>query len=913
MDVFLYSTGRDPNGYGQSQQWLFRELRKLGVNVSTKYTGQNIGLVFGYPTRISDLKTPVKIAYTMFESSRIPPAWFYHLQKADLIITPSKFCHDLFRDCGFENIKIPLGYDENVFKLRKRKKWRPFTFLHYDAFNPRKGWDEVLLAFIEEFGENEPVRLIFKTALRKSPEMASGFPKNIKVIAKDYSPKDLSWLLGEADCFVFPSRGEGFGYPPLEALATGCPTIIPNSSGMAEYFNPRYFMEVKTKGKIPALYDRFDPDEAGSMDDIDRESLKKAMRDAYQNREDHFSDAVFGSIWVRENYTSAKTAQLLKEQLEKFTDVRPVPERPVLSIIMLTYNALKYTKLALDSVKRYTRLSSQIIVVDNGSTDGTRAWLKRQEGIDLILNQRNEGVAGGRNIGLARADGEFAVFLDNDVEVGKNWDRELVDTFDKVWQCGVVGAKGNNVDSLNPLLFSNFVTSEEDKRRRGIFEVDVVPGFCFAFRRSLLKRIGNQTERLGKFWHEDLEFCLRAKEAGFRTYANNQINIIHHEHKSAGADKPLTDGEIKVKYPGFLEKAGNIAKAHRSSNIVTIYKNPVENLTSYLTIADYLTKSLRKRGIVAIRKPEILTPPVSFNHSKGFCIGHNGSRFIILHQENDRMPKDWLEALKTVDYAFCVSHHVYKLALKQGVPKEKLVDVSPDGVDRDIFNTNVMPATDLGNDFLFLTVGALQPRKGTDILIRAFSEEFAPDEPVKLYLKNYDYGWGGWIGEMIHRKRNIVHIFTEWDENYLARVYRRAAVNGAYVSTHRGEAFGLPILEAVACGARAGVTNWGGVKYWGKDSLLIDFFPYRLVPSTFHNWHKEPFYKKGENPQWAEPDLNAVKRWMRAVYNEGNCQKRARIESKEILKRFSWDVRMEKFIDALLEKGKIAKPFEITL
>ena len=78
----------------------------------------------------------------------------------------------------------------------------------------------------------------------------------------------------------------------------------------------------------------------------------------------------------------------------------------------------------------------------------------------------------------------------------------------------------------------------------------------------------------------------------------------------------------------------------------------------------------------------------------------------------------------------------------------------------------------------------------------------------------------------------------------------------------------MPHVEAVACGLRVGYTNFGGPKsnLAGLDTCTE--FGYELEPSFYHNHLGEPFYGFGENPQWARPNIEEVKAWMRAVYEE---------------------------------------------
>src|SRR6516164_1951216 len=95
---------------------------------------------------------------------------------------------------------------------------------------------------------------------------------------------------------------------------------------------------------------------------------------------------------------------------------------PTLSIVIPTYNGLTHLKRLLPSVSRYTPRATQVIVVDDASTDGTSAWLRRWfPWVELIALPWNRGFCHAVNAGAARARGEIVELLNNDTEVCRNW------------------------------------------------------------------------------------------------------------------------------------------------------------------------------------------------------------------------------------------------------------------------------------------------------------------------------------------------------------------------------------------------------------------------------------------------------------------------------------------------------------
>jgi glycosyltransferase involved in cell wall biosynthesis len=218
----------------------------------------------------------------MFESTKCPPYWEPYIKHLDLLITPSKFARDIFyNQFGIDSLIIPHGIDTDLYTYRPRPENRVFRFLHYNAFDFRKGFDIVVDAFTQEFHQDEWVKLTVKgVGGNNYPYMNL----NIESIIKDYTPEQLVDLLAEHDCFVFPSRGEGFGMTPLEAMNVGLPVIIPNAHGIAEYFDERYCYEIGCDMSKAVYYrEDYDKNDLGLWYEPKIESVRKQMRQAFND------------------------------------------------------------------------------------------------------------------------------------------------------------------------------------------------------------------------------------------------------------------------------------------------------------------------------------------------------------------------------------------------------------------------------------------------------------------------------------------------------------------------------------------------------------------------------------------------------------------------------------------------------
>lgn len=290
-----------PNdGYGRLNRYVrsifdFDKGSDIYVYFSTPY-------IFGIiPEQI--LYNKKVIVYTMFEGHKLPKCWVDSLAKfAKAIIVPSKFCLKVFsKEEKLKDIPISMvSLFTEHFEDLKPERGETFYFGMENAFieGKQKGWDLVIRAFEELDLPNAKLILKGRQAhysyVDKEWVERARKNKNIEVVIEDYSDKEMVDLFyKKLDCFVYPSRGEGFGLPPLHAMGFGIPTILTNGHGMTGF--SKYGVPVKVKNrKFPAYYvNRVKDSTQGIMwVEPDFNDLKLKMKSVYNDFEVHKKRAV---------------------------------------------------------------------------------------------------------------------------------------------------------------------------------------------------------------------------------------------------------------------------------------------------------------------------------------------------------------------------------------------------------------------------------------------------------------------------------------------------------------------------------------------------------------------------------------------------------------------------------------------
>jgi len=240
-----------------------------------------------------------------------------------------------------------------------------------------------------------------------------------------------------------------------------------------------------------------------------------------------------------------------------------------LAVIIVNYNVKDLLRKCLNSIFDFQKdLSFEVMVIDNHSEDQSTRMLKEKfPQVKLLENNRNLGFSAACNQGIRKSRGRYILLLNPDTEFTCGGISEMVEFMDSHPQVGICGPRMidpqakvlfscrsfpsyltaissgqsivNRLFPHNPLSRKYLLKDQNQSQKR---EVDWVSGSCLLTKREVFEKIGLLDE-LFFMYVEDVDFCYRAKNAGFSVYYFPNVEIIHHIGESTKKRKLLMQVE----------------------------------------------------------------------------------------------------------------------------------------------------------------------------------------------------------------------------------------------------------------------------------------------------------------------------------------------------------------------------------
>lgn len=224
---------------------------------------------------------------------------------------------------------------------------------------------------------------------------------------------------------------------------------------------------------------------------------------------------------------------------------------PFVSAIVVNWNGKNYLEECLESLRKQTFFDFEIIVVDNGSTDGSVELLRSRFPECLVIqNPSNYGFARGNNQGIEKAKGKYIALLNNDAQADSLWLAELVKEAEEEPRAGMLASKiylqgfAGIFDNVGHLIYRDGLNRgrgrlEEDRGQFAKREEVLFPSGCAAlYRREMLDEIGLFDEDFFAYG-DDTDIGLKGRLAGWKCLYVPQAIVYHQYSKSSGSYSPL--------------------------------------------------------------------------------------------------------------------------------------------------------------------------------------------------------------------------------------------------------------------------------------------------------------------------------------------------------------------------------------
>jgi GT2 family glycosyltransferase len=607
-------------------------------------------------------------------------------------------------------------------------------------------------------------------------------------------------------------------------------------------------------------------------------------------------------------------------------------------VIILAWNGLAYTQRCLETLRRLTRFPNyRVVVVDNNSTDGTPAWLAQQEDLTILRNEENVGFVRGNNQALRLlAPDEDAILLNNDTEIIQaDWIERLQQTAYAVPTTGIVGCRLRHPSGflqhagvyLPPHLWGQQIGGLEldINQFNTDREVESVVFACVYLKHEVLDRVGLLNEAYTSYF-EDTDYCLQAREQGFRCVCCGSVTVLHHENTS-----------VKVNGANFeeiFEKARTIftdrwkTRLDRARYQRQLGWHSLLNFDSgYALSSGQLMKALDRHGVELsyryiygpgtphprpepagsddyvlnlLRARPLQDEGVQVVYAQGDVFDRNTGRYRIgfTMLEVDGVPTDWVAAANRMDEVWVPSTFNAETFRQSGVTRP--IHVIPLGIDPGYFNPSITSYR-LGDIFTFLSLFEWGERKAPEILLRAFNAEFRREEDVVLICKtsNQDH--------LIHVRAKVARLGLDpcggriiFSENEIIPTSQRAALYRSadcFVLSTRGEGWGLPLLEAMGCGLPVIATDWSAPRDFMNETNAYPVQVKRLVSAEA----RCPYY---HGFQWAEPSFEHLRAQMRYVFEHRDEAKAKGLKaSQDAHTHWTWEQSAQRILRRLDEIG----------
>lgn len=604
------------------------------------------------------------------------------------------------------------------------------------------------------------------------------------------------------------------------------------------------------------------------------------------------------------------------------------PVLPPVTLILLTWNRWELTRRCLETLLTSDLSGAELLVVDNGSTDGTPERLAAYPAVRLLALPANLGFVRGNNAGIAAVPPDRdVVLLNNDLEFPRrDWLQRLRAAAYSAPEVGIVGCRQVLGDGRLLHAGTYILPDTMWGQQIGALEREVgqytgrreVEGITFAvayLKRAVIDAIGGLAEDFESYF-EDTDYCLRARRAGFRTLYAGDAQVVHDEHGSTAGDDGARTSLFERSRAVFRQKwQAELDGRYRRElvwqsilNFPTGYARSsrayLHELDHYLGVrcvyryvygkgspfkveepentSDYYLNVVRSRDVPQAHAASGVS--VVYGQGDVFRRATGKVRVGFTMLEVDGFPRDWVEQANEMDEIWVPSEFNRQGFLASGLTRP--VHLIPLGVDTEYFHPGARRLASPTGEFVFLANFEWGERKDPWLLLRAFNDTFRADEPVRLLCKisnrdphlklkteirNLGLKPGG---------GKISYLFNlDFPHAQLPMLYRSA---DCFLAVSRGEGWDMPLMEAMASGLPTIASDWSSHSEFVHDGIAYRLAVADLIPAVA----KCPYYA---GFRWAKADEEHLRHLLRHVYeNQDEARAKGAAAAREMAAKWTW-------------------------